>query len=326
MKKRELTYAQAINEALEQSLQLSEDVVVFGQLADTPSGIFGTTTGLAKKFGKNRVQDFQVAENLMTSAALGAALTGFRPVLVHQRMDFMVYSLDAIANWMALWNFKSNGKSSVPVTIRTVIGKGWGQGPQHSKSFHAWMAHLPGLRVAMPATAFDAKGLLMESIFSEVPAIFIEGRPLFSHKTEVPKEPYRVHFGKAAIRKPGKDVTIVAMGLMVPQMLRVASELEKDSIDAEIIDLRTISPWDREAVFESVSKTGRLLVADPGWNSFSAAAEIIASTSENAGDKLKALPGRVTLPDSHTPMSCELEKAYYLSEGQIVQTVKKMFS
>ena len=222
---RPLSYAKAINEALDQAMELCDDVVVLGQLVDYPSGIFGTTTGLADKFGPNRVQDFPVSENLMTATAMGASLTGVRPVIVHQRLDFMIYSMDAITNWLALWRFKSNGHSSMPVTIRAIVGKGWGQGPQHSKSLHAWFAHLPGIRVAVPATADDAKGLLLENIFGETPGIFIEGRGLFSMTANVPEQPYRVRFGQAAVRRPGKDVTLVAIGVMVPLALRVATAL-----------------------------------------------------------------------------------------------------
>src|SRR5262245_61741140 len=158
---RPLSYAAAINEAQRQAMQLSDDVVVLGQLADTPAGICGTTSGLVDTFGPERVHDFPVAENLMTATALGSALAGLRPVIVHQRLDFMIYSLDAIVNWLSLWRFKSNGQTSLPVTIRAVIGKGWGQGPQHSKSLHSWFGHLPGLRVAVPSTPYDAKGLLL---------------------------------------------------------------------------------------------------------------------------------------------------------------------
>lgn len=325
MTPREISYAEAINEATAQAMGLDSKVVVLGQLADTPAGIFGTTTGLVQKFGSERVQDFQVAENAMTAAAMGAALTGIRPVIVHQRLDFMIYSLDPIVNWLALWYFKSNSKSCMPVTIRTVVGKGWGQGPQHSKSLQSWFAHIPGLRVAVPATAYDAKGLLLESIFSESPAIFIEGRSLFSMKSHVPLEPYRVHFGQAAIRRRGKDVTIVALGLMVPFAGRLAAELAKDKIEAEVIDLRTLSPWDKTTVLESVAKTGRVVVADPAWKSFGAAAEIVSVVTEQAFDKLKAAPIRITHPDSHTPMSQTLEAAYYPNEPDAVNQIKKLF-
>jgi pyruvate/2-oxoglutarate/acetoin dehydrogenase E1 component len=321
---RQLSYAQAINEALHQAMALSEKVVVLGQLVDYKSGIFGTTTGLVEKFGAERVQDFPVAENLMTATAMGAALTGVRPVIVHQRLDFMIYSLDAIVNWLSLWHFKSNGQSAMPVTIRAIVGKGWGQGPQHSKSLQAWFAHLPGLRVAMPATAYDAKGLLLESIFSESPAIFIEGRSLFSMTSSVPEPPYRVRFGQAAVRRRGADATVVALGMMVPQALRVAAELARESINVEVIDLRTVSPWDKKTVLESVAKTRRLVVADPAWKSFGVAAEIITVVCEKLGRELAANPVRFSLPDSHTPMSAPLEQEYYPSDSMLVSSIRSL--
>jgi pyruvate dehydrogenase E1 component beta subunit len=320
---RQLSYAKAILEATDQAMSLSGDVVVLGQLVDTTSGIFGTTTGLVDKYGAGRVRDFPVSENLMTATAMGAALTGLRPVIAHQRLDFMLYSLDAIANWLALWHFKSNGKSAMPVTIRTIVGKGWGQGPQHSKSLHAWFAHLPGLRVAMPATAYDAKGLLLESIFSESPAIFVEGRGLYSMTDDVPEQPYRVRFGQAVVRRPGTDVTVVALGTMVPLALRAAATLEKEGVQVEVVDPRTLTPLDRKSICDSAFKTRRLVVADPAWVSFGAAAEIIATVAENLGDKLKARPIRVTLPDSHTPMSMALEPEYYPDDADLVAAIRR---
>jgi pyruvate/2-oxoglutarate/acetoin dehydrogenase E1 component len=319
---RQLSYAKAILEATDQAMALCPDVIVLGQLVDTKSGIFGTTTGLVDKYGPERVQDFPVSENLMTATAMGASLMGLRPVIAHQRLDFMLYSLDAIANWLALWHFKSDGKSAMPVTIRTIVGKGWGQGPQHSKSLHAWFAHLPGLRVAVPATAYDVKGLLLESIFSETPAIFVEGRGLYSMTDEVPEEPYRVHFGQGIVRRTGGDATIVAIGSMVPIAMRAAVLLEKDGIDVEVVDPRTLMPLDRRMICDSVFKTKRLVVADPAWNSFGAAAEIMATVVEHLGDRLKAKPVRVTLPDSHTPMSMALEKLYYPSEHDLYAAVR----
>jgi pyruvate dehydrogenase E1 component beta subunit len=321
MSARPITYAQAINEALQQAMELSPDVVVMGQLVDYKSGVFGTTTGLVERFGAERVRDFPVSENLMTAAALGASLTGLRPVIVHQRLDFMIYSLDAIVNWLDLWRFKSNGQSGVPVTIRAIVGKGWGQGPQHSKNLQAWFAHLPGLRVAVPATAYDAKGLLLDSIFSENPAVFIEGRSLFSMTADVPQQPYRIRFGEAAVLRKGRDVTVVALGNQVPLAVRVATELAGSGVEAEVIDLRTLSPWDQTTVCESVERTGRLVVADPAWRAFGAAAEVIATVAENCAGKLRAAPRRVTLPDSHTPMSSALEEVYYPNEKTMADAI-----
>jgi pyruvate/2-oxoglutarate/acetoin dehydrogenase E1 component len=320
---RQLSYAKAILEATDQAMALCDKVVVLGQLVDTQSGIFGTTTGLVDKYGPARVQDFPVAENLMTATAMGAALTGLRPVLCHQRLDFMIYSLDAITNWLALWRFKSNGRSAMPLTIRTIVGKGWGQGPQHSKSLHAWFAHLPGLRVAIPSTAYDIKGLLLESILGETPTIFVEGRGLYSMTDHVPEEPFRVRFGQAVVRRPGADVTLLAIGSMVPIALRAAAALEKEGVDVEVVDPRTLTPLDRTGICESVTKTRRLVVADPAWHSFGAASEIIATVVETVGERLRANPVRVTLPDSHTPMSMALEPKYYRDDSDLIAAVKQ---
>jgi pyruvate/2-oxoglutarate/acetoin dehydrogenase E1 component len=322
MPSRQLSYAKAILEATDQAMGLCPEVIVLGQLVDTQSGIFGTTTGLVQKYGPERVQDFPVAENLMTATAMGAALTGLRPLLCHQRLDFMVYSLDAIVNWLGLWRFKANMKSAMPVTIRTIVGKGWGQGPQHSKNLQAWFAHIPGIRVAVPATAYDAKGLLLEALLGESPTMFVEGRGLYSMTDEVPAEPYRVRFGQAVVRRAGTDVTIVAIGLMVPLALRAAALLEKEGISAEVVDPRTLTPLDRKTICDSAFKTRRLVVADGTWHSFGSAAEIVTTVVENLGDKLKAKPARVTLPDSHTPMSRALEPEYYPDENDIAAAVR----
>jgi len=320
---RQLSYAKAILEATDQAMGLCPDVIVLGQLVDTQSGIFGTTTGLVKKYGPERVQDFPVSENLMTATAMGAALTGLRPVLCHQRLDFMVYSLDAIVNWLGLWRFKSNMQSAMPVTIRTIVGKGWGQGPQHSKNLQAWFAHIPGIRVAVPATAYDAKGLLLEAILGETPTMFVEGRGLYSMTDDVPEKPYRVRFGQAVVRREGTDATVVAVGLMVPLALRAAALLGKEGVSVEVVDPRTLSPLDRKTICDSAFKTRRLVVADGTWHSFGSAAEIITSVVENLGDKLRARPVRVTLPDSHTPMSSALEPEYYPDENDIVAAVRE---
>lgn len=322
----QLSYSEAIAQGLAQAMELSPNVVLIGQLIDYSPGVFGTTTGLAERFGKHRVLDFPVAESAMTAAGMGAALVGMRPVLIHHRLDFMLYSMDALVNWISLWRFKSNGESSVPLTIRAIIGKGWGQGPQHSKSLHAWFAHLPGLKVAMPATAFDAKGLLLESIFGEDPVMIIEHRSLFGLKDRVPDLPYRVRFGQAAVRRAGTDITLVGAGVMVPFALRVAAELASHGVEAEVIDLRTISPLDSDSVCKSVEKTGRLAVLDPTWASFGMAAEVIARVAERHGRRLRADPLRITHPDSHTPMSSALEAAYYPNEHDVVKKVRTLVS
>ena len=320
----EISYAEALNQGLRQALELSESVIVLGQLVDYGPGVFGSTTGLVDRFGPERIRDFPVSESAMTAAGIGASIAGCRPVLVHHRLDFMLYSIDAIVNWMALWRFKSNGQSSLPIVIRAIVGRGWGQGPQHSKSLHAWFAHVPGLRVAVPATAFDAKGLLLEAVFGENPVIIVEHRSLFGLKDRVPKAPYRVRFGRAAVRRSGKDITIVALGVMVPFALRAAGRLSALGVEAEVVDLRTVSPLDSETVIASVRKTGRLCVMDPTWQSFGASAEIVARVAERAGRALRAAPVRISHPDSHTPMSSALELAYYPQEDAVVEQLRSL--
>lgn len=317
-------YSEAINEGIDQAMELDDNVMLLGQLVDCIPGIFGTTIGLVEKYGADRVRDFPISENLMTFAALGATLTGIRPIIVHQRLDFMMYSLDAIVNWLSLWYFKSNKESRVPVTIRAIVGKGWGQGPQHSKSLHAWFGHLPGLQVALPSTAHDVKGLLLDSVFGENPSIIIEHRSLFSMSDDVPEVPYRVKFGQALVRKQGEDLTIVALGVMVPIALQVAEVLRSTGTSAEVVDLRTISPMDTETILQSVAKTGRLAVLDADWQSFGVASEVITLVCENMMENLKARPVRVCFPDSHTPMSSALETAYYPSVDQVVAELKRI--
>ena len=229
-----------------------------------------------------------------------------------------------IVNWLSLWYFKSGGKSRAPLTIRAIIGKGWGQGPQHSKSLHSWFAHLPGLRVAMPATPFDAKGLLMESILGENPTLILESRSLFSMTGAVPEAPYRVKFGRAAIRRTGSDITLLAIGYFVPLALRAAEVLAQEGVSVEVIDPRSISPLDEKSILNSVAKTRRLVVADPGWRSCGMASEVIALVAENLGSGLKSAPIRVTFPDSHTPMSQPLESAYYPGEKQVIDALRKV--
>jgi acetoin:2,6-dichlorophenolindophenol oxidoreductase subunit beta len=322
----EVSYADALRQGLEQAMGLCDGVIVVGQLVDYAPGVFGSTTGLADRFGSGRVRDFPVSESAMTALGIGAAVAGLRPVLVHHRLDFMLYSIDAIVNWLSLWRFKSNGRSSIPMTIRAIVGRGWGQGPQHSKSLHAWFAHIPGIKVAMPATAFDAKGLLLESIFGEDPVIIIEHRSLFGLKDRVPVFPYRVRFGRAAVRRVGGDITLVAAGVMVPFSLKVAAQLHELHIDAEVIDLRTIAPLDLDTVLASVEKTGRLAVLDPTWSSFGMAAEVIARVAERRRNSLRADPIRIAHPDSHTPMSMALEAVYYPEQGAVVETLRELVS
>src|ERR1700736_6503360 len=269
-----LSFAQAINAALGQAMELDPNVFVCGIGADTPTGIFGTTTGLLDPFGAKRRFDTPIAEAGITALAAGAGNAGLRPVIVHQRLDFMLYSVDQVVNWMAPWRLMSGGRAKMPVTIRAIIGKGWGQGPQHTKSLHTWFAHVPGLQVVMPASPSDAKGLLLSSIMSDDPTIFIEGRSLFSMQEDVPDAPYFIRLGEALVRREGKDVTLVTMGSMIPLSLQAAETLAQSTISAEVLDIRCLMPLDVESIIASVKKTGRLVVAEPGWRTFGAGAGV----------------------------------------------------
>jgi acetoin:2,6-dichlorophenolindophenol oxidoreductase subunit beta len=314
----ELSFGESINAALGQAMELDSSVFLYGIGADGKSGIFGSTTGLVDRFGPKRVFDTPIAEQALTAMALGAAAAGLRPVLVHQRFDFLLYAADQIANWIAPWRFISGGRAKVPLTLRVIVGKGWGQGPQHSKSLHSWFAHVPGLQVVMPASPADAKGLLLASIFSNDPTLFIEARALYSMREQVPVDPYFIKIGEALTRRAGNDLTIVALSSMVPPSLQAADELSRQGIDAEVIDLRSLMPLDMDAVIASVRKTGRLIVAEPAWRMFGAAAEIIAGTAETLGPRTKSAPRRVTWPHAYVGSSRALDEKFYPTSADIV--------
>ena len=315
------SFVEAVNAALWQSMELDPNVVVFGIGADKKSAIFGSTAGLVERFGSKRVFDTPISEQGLTAIAAGAAKSGLRPVLVHQRVDFMLYSLDHLINWIASWHFVSGGRETLPLTIRAIVGKGWGQGPQHSKTLHSWFAHVPGLQVVLPGSPADAKGLLMSSIMSNDPTIFIEARSLYSMKEEVPEEPYFIKHGTALVRRVGKDVTLVTFGAMVPIAMEAADRLAAMKIDVEVVDLRTLAPLDIDSVLRSVAKTRRLVAAEMGWLKFGAAAEIVATVVENIGGGLAARPRRVGWPHSFVPTSSALEEAFYPDANSLVAAI-----
>lgn len=321
-----ISYAKALNDAQRQAMEIEPKVFLYGIGADGKSGVFGSTTGLVDQFGPQRVFDTPCSESALTALATGAANAGLRPVLVHQRVEFAMYAMDQIANWIALWRFKSGGLSALPLTIRLIVGKGWGQGPQHSKSLHAWFAHLPGMQVVMPSTPAEAKGLLMSAIFSNSPTVVIEGRNLYSTEEEVPDEPYFIAIGKAFVRRPGRDVTLVSFGSMMMQSLRAADSVAKLGIEAEVVDMRSVAPLDIDTVVQSVARTGRLVVAEPGWSQCGVAGEIIAAVCERMGPELKAAPKRIAWPNSFVPMSQPMEAKFYPDEEDVVQALIRVMS
>lgn len=319
-----VNFATAINEALSIAMGKDEKVITYGLGVDDPKRIFGTTAGLKEKFGSERVFDMPVSENAMTGVAIGASLNGIRPVMIHQRLDFFLLAMDQIVNNAAKWHYMFGGKSSVPVTIRLILGRGWGQGPQHSQNLQSWFAHIPGLKVVMPATAYDAKGLLLSAIFDDNPVIYLEHRWLHNLEGNVPEGDYRVPIGKANILKQGSDLTIVSLSYMTIEALHAIEVLEKLGLHCELVDLRTVNPIDWETIFVSVEKTGRLLALDTATETLSVAGEIVARVSIELFDKLKTSPKRIALPDFPTPTSPALAGKYYKGAEDIVQIVGQM--
>lgn len=318
MADRQISYVEALREAQDYCLGADPNVYLMGLGVPDPKGIFGSTTGLQEKHGAARVMDMPLSENAMTGIAVGSALRGMRPIMTHQRIDFVMVAMEQIINQAAKWHFMFGGRATVPLVIRMIIGRGWGQGPQHSQSLQSVFAHFPGLKVVMPTTAYDAKGMMIAAVEDNNPVIFLEHRWLYGIKDNVPAEPYRVELGKSHTLRQGSDVTIVSSSYMTLEALRAADILAEQGISADVIDLRTISPLDRPAILASVRKTGRLVVADTGWKTFGCAGEIIALATEEAFSSLKAAPARVCLPDSPTPTSPALADGYYPRAAHVV--------
>jgi pyruvate dehydrogenase E1 component beta subunit len=322
---RKITYCQAINEALMQVMERHKNVFIMGLGVDDPKRIFGSTAGLSERFGKKQVFEIPISENAVTGVAIGASLCGMRPIMTHQRMDFMFYAFDQIINHAAKWHYMFGGAFSVPLTIRAIIGRGWGQGCQHSQSLQSLFVHIPGLKVVMSATPYDAKGLLISSILDNNPVIFIEHRRLYDEKGNVPPDFYSIPLGKARLVRKGKDITIAATSQMVKESEKAADALSGLKIDAEVIDLRSIRPLDEDMLFSSVKKTGRLIAADAGWKNCGVSSEISARAAENVFKYLKAPVVRIGFADVPVPTTSALEKSCYPDCEDIVYVAKRLF-
>lgn len=322
-KNRTLKYSLAINEALHQVFKTNENTLLLGQGVKSPWYVGETATGLLDTFGPERIIDTPVSENAVTGAALGAALAGMRAVVVHPRMDFMLYAFDPIINEAANWSYMNGGKMCAPLVIWGIINRGGEQAAQHSQALHALFGHIPGLKVVMPSTPYDAKGLMTAAVMDDNPVMFIDDRWLHHTQGPVPKDIYEVPIGKGQKRREGTDVTLVSVSYMMIPTMAAAEELAREGIEADVIDLRTIKPLDTDLIFESVRKTGRLAVADGGWRSYGVAAEIAAVVMEQAFHALKAPLVRITLPDAPAPASKTLEAAYYPKTADIVAAVRR---
>lgn len=321
---RNLTYSLAINEAFHQMMACDPSVFVIGQGVKSPWYVGNTCQGLIERFGPERVIDTPVSENAMTGAAVGAAMAGMRPVVVHPRQDFMLYAFDPIINQAANWSYMCGGKISIPVVIWGIINRGGEQAAQHSQALHSIFAHVPGLKVVMPATPYDAKGLMIAAIKDLNPVIYIDDRWLYGQEGPVPEEIYEVEIGRGVKRKKGADLTLISISYMVFESSKAVQALANDGIDVEFIDLRTLKPLDDALIIKSVKKTGRLVIADGGWRTCGVAAEVMARVMEQAFSFLKAPIKRVTLPDCPAPASRTLEREYYKGHEDIIRAVKEV--
>ncbi len=328
---RTLTISRAMSEAIAQEMRTDPNVFVMGEDVGAYGGIFGSTAGLYDEFGAQRVIDTPISETGFLGAAVGAAMSGMRPIAELMFVDFFGVCMDPIYNMAAKNIYFSGGGFRMPLVITTAVGGGYSDAGQHSQTLYATFAHMPGLKVVVPSTAYDAKGLMTAAIRDDNPVFYMFHKGMqglgwmasvAGAATEVPEEPYELPFGEAAIRREGRDVTIVAIGLMVHRALEAAQALEANGVDAEVIDLRTLVPLDRDAVCNSVKKTGRLVVADEDYTSYGVTAEIIASVVERDIGMLKSAPKRVAYPDIQVPYSRPMEQFALPNADKIAAAVQ----
>lgn len=316
---RTLTFAAAINEAL--GLAMAEDpaVICYGLGVDDPKGVFGTTLGLPERFGPDRIFDMPTSEAAMTGIAIGASLAGIRPVMVHQRLDFFLLAMDQLVNNAAKWSYMFGGVRSVPIVIRLILGRGWGQGPTHSQNLQAWFAHIPGLKVLMPTTPEDAKGMLLAAIRDPNPVVFLEHRWLHNTEGHVPSGVYHTPLGRVRPMAEGKDFTLVTLSYQTIEALHALPGLHAQGVRPDLLDLRSVTPLDWGSIFASVEKTGRLVVADTASVTCSVGSEIVARVARERFSSLKAAPVLLALPDIPSPTSPALSAVYYGGAEDIVR-------
>jgi acetoin:2,6-dichlorophenolindophenol oxidoreductase subunit beta len=323
-----VTYCEAICSAHEYLLANYPEVFVIGQGVWSPWYVGNSMKGLDARFGRDRIIDTPVSENACTGMALGASLFGYRPIVVHPRMDFLILASDSVVNQAAKWSYMFGGRTHPLLTIRAIVNRGGEQGAQHSQALHSWYSHIPGLRVVMPATASDARDLLIASVLCDDPVLYIDDRWLYSIEGELSPAATidLTSLGPQTLRR-GEDISLVACGWSTELALRAAAQLANRRITAEVIDLRVLNPIDHVPAVASVRKTGRLIAIDGGWSNCGMAAEIIAGVSERLRPQdWRCAPRRITLPHAPAPSSKVLEDAYYVDVDQIVETVDAMIS
>ncbi len=323
---RKITYCDALNEAMAQEMERDPNIFVYGIGVPDHKKIFGSTAGLVERFGPERCFDTPLCEDTMTGFGLGAAINGMTPIHVHGRVEFLLLAMNQLANQVSSCTYSTRAGLKIPLVIRAIIGRGWGQGFQHSKSMYSAFAHIPGLKVVLPTTPRDAKGLLVSAIRDNNPVVFIEHRWLYWQEGEVPEEPFTVPLGEASVLRKGKDVTIVATSWMNVEALEVSEILGRMGIGVEIIDPRTIAPFNDEVIIKSVEKTGRCIVADNDWLNCGFSAEVAARVSEKCFGKLKSPVVRIGFAPTPCPTVRHLENAFYPNAVDIIRSIETMLS
>jgi acetoin:2,6-dichlorophenolindophenol oxidoreductase subunit beta len=322
---RKVSYCEALNEAMRQEMARDPRVFTYGIGVPDHKKIFGSTAGLVEEFGLDRCFDTPLSEDAMTGFGLGAAINGLRPIHVHARVDFLLLAMNQLANMVSSYHYATGGRLRVPMVIRVIIGRGWGQSFQHSKTIHSMFAHIPGIKVAMPTTPYDVKGMMTAAIRDDNPVIFIEHRWLYYAVDEVPEEPYTVPLGKGNILREGTDLSVIATSWMNVEALRAADVLkEKHGVSLEVVDPRTIAPLDEKTLVDSVAKTGRCLVADYDWLHCGFGAEVAARISKECFGTLKSPVERIGFAFAPCPSSRPLENCYYPDAVTIIRTAEQM--
>ena len=319
---RVLSYMEALHEALSLALELDPKVLVLGQGVNDPKGMFGVTTGLHEKFGKDRVFDTPLSEEGMTGICTGASMNGLRPVYMHNRPDFLLLAFNQIVGHASKIHYMDNGETNVPLVIWSAIGRGWGSGSQHSQAIQGLLLGVPGLKIVMPSTPHDAKGLMLSAIADNNPVLIFEHRWSMRNKGVVPEGAYKISLGKGIYRRKGNDLTIVGTSHILELAIKAADELE--GITADVIDLRTIKPLDEKIIIDSLQKTGRILIVDTGWEMGGVCAEIGCMVAEKGFSFLKGPVRRLGLSDIPSPAGFTLEHYYYPDVKKITHVIKDM--
>ena len=320
---REISYCEALNEAIVQEMERDPRVFVYGIGVPDHKRIFGSTVGLVEKFGPERCFDTPLSEDSMTGFGLGAAINGMRPIHVHMRADFLLLAMNQLANMVSSYRYMTGGKLNAPMVIRAIIGRGWGQGFQHSKSMYSVFAHIPGLKVVLPTTPRDAKGLLTSAIRDDNPVIIMEHRWLYDVSGEVPEEPFTMPLGEANVLREGDDITVVAVSWMNVEALSAAEVMQKRGISVEVVDPRTIAPFNDELVVKSVQKTGHCIVADNDWLNCGFSAEVAARVSESCFGNLKSPVHRIGFASTPCPCTRPLENGFYPGAVTVIRVIEK---